>query len=90
MCAALLSPPLSAPPELKSLSPSLLTSLYPSSPPPIPFLSAFAVTSEVVPGCWGPEGTPLLCVHERVHAGVHVCQEGEKLTLFTLMAKYNL
>lgn len=74
MCAALLSPPFSAPPELKSLSPSLLpTSIH--LPPPIPFLSVTAVTSEVLP-CAGDRRARPFCVC--VHVGVHVCQEGEK------------
>ena len=65
MCAALLSPPMSAPPELQSLSPhhSLPPSIH--LPPPIPVLSVTAVTSEVVPGRWGPEGTPPPCAFVR-------------------------
>lgn len=57
------SSPLPCLPHLSSnLSPhhSLPPSIH--LPPPIPFLSVTAVTSEVVPGCWGPEGTPLLFV----------------------------
>lgn len=58
--------PLPCLPHLSSnLSPhhSLPPSIH--LPPPIPILSVTAVTSEVVPGCWGPEGTPPLCAFVR-------------------------
>lgn len=86
MCAALLSPPLSAPPELKSLSPLLLTSLYPSSPHN-PLLPVTGVASCAwVLGTQGPAPS----VYASVFVQAHVCREGEMLTLFTLMTKYNL
>lgn len=65
-----------------NLPPTPHHSLPPLSifPPHIPISSATVVTSEVVPRCWGPEGTPLACAH--------VCL-GERLMLFALMTKHN-
>lgn len=49
-------------PCLPHLSSNLSSPSLPHLLPPSSVLSVTAVTSEVVPGFWGPEGTPLLCV----------------------------
>lgn len=66
------SSPLPSPasPELPIFLPiasSLLLSIFPcpTPPPPSRISSVLGMTSEVVPECWGPEGTPLLSMQVR-------------------------
>lgn len=61
-----------------NLPPTPHHSLPPLSifPPHIPISSATVVTSEVVPRCWGPEGTPLACAQACAHE--HTCVSRRK------------
>lgn len=76
MCVALLHPPLSASPELKSVSPLLLTSLYPSSPtyPPSCLWMEWQVKLCRVPGTGGHAPS----VYASIFVWAYTCARIEK------------
>lgn len=74
MCAPFLSPPVASLTWASHLSPHRLFPSFihlplpnppPHTPTPSCISSVLEMTSEVVPECWGPEGTPLLSMQVR-------------------------
>lgn len=59
------SPASPEPPVFLPIASSLLLSIFPCPTPPPCISSVLGMTSEVVPECWGPEGTPLLSMQVR-------------------------